>query len=157
VVGVQPFGGHGLSGTGPKAGGPLYLLRLLSRRPAQQPAAGEVELVGPVGERNSYSLRPKGTILCVAADPQALQAEVDAARAAGNRHTTNEKDPAIRAALFSGDAVELLALGKRLAMREGPVVPVYTAPYPVEFLTDEVSLSVNTAAAGGNASLMTIG
>lgn len=28
VVGVQPFGGHGLSGTGPKAGGPLYLKRL---------------------------------------------------------------------------------------------------------------------------------
>jgi RHH-type proline utilization regulon transcriptional repressor/proline dehydrogenase/delta 1-pyrroline-5-carboxylate dehydrogenase len=34
VVGVQPFGGHGLSGTGPKAGGPLYLLRLLAERPA---------------------------------------------------------------------------------------------------------------------------
>ncbi|MBP2295510.1 trifunctional transcriptional regulator/proline dehydrogenase/L-glutamate gamma-semialdehyde dehydrogenase [Azospirillum rugosum] len=33
VVGVQPFGGHGLSGTGPKAGGPLYLTRLLSQRP----------------------------------------------------------------------------------------------------------------------------
>ncbi len=33
VVGVQPFGGEGLSGTGPKAGGPLYLLRLLSRCP----------------------------------------------------------------------------------------------------------------------------
>jgi RHH-type proline utilization regulon transcriptional repressor/proline dehydrogenase/delta 1-pyrroline-5-carboxylate dehydrogenase len=29
VVGVQPFGGQGLSGTGPKAGGPLYLHRLL--------------------------------------------------------------------------------------------------------------------------------
>ncbi len=28
VVGVQPFGGEGLSGTGPKAGGPLYLRRL---------------------------------------------------------------------------------------------------------------------------------
>lgn len=28
VVGVQPFGGMGLSGTGPKAGGPLYLQRL---------------------------------------------------------------------------------------------------------------------------------
>ncbi|MBN2753092.1 MAG: aldehyde dehydrogenase family protein, partial [Rhodospirillaceae bacterium] len=27
VVGVQPFGGSGLSGTGPKAGGPGYLLR----------------------------------------------------------------------------------------------------------------------------------
>ena len=29
VVGVQPFGGHGLSGTGPKAGGPFYLQRLV--------------------------------------------------------------------------------------------------------------------------------
>lgn len=28
VVGVQPFGGEGLSGTGPKAGGPLYLHKL---------------------------------------------------------------------------------------------------------------------------------
>ena len=27
VVGVQPFGGEGLSGTGPKAGGPWYLPR----------------------------------------------------------------------------------------------------------------------------------
>jgi RHH-type transcriptional regulator, proline utilization regulon repressor / proline dehydrogenase / delta 1-pyrroline-5-carboxylate dehydrogenase len=35
VVGVQPFGGMGLSGTGPKAGGPLYLYRLLQASPAQ--------------------------------------------------------------------------------------------------------------------------
>src|SRR6202040_1191449 len=34
VVGVQPFGGEGLSGTGPKAGGPLYLQRLLAKRPS---------------------------------------------------------------------------------------------------------------------------
>ena len=27
IVGVQPFGGRGLSGTGPKAGGPHYLPR----------------------------------------------------------------------------------------------------------------------------------
>jgi len=33
VVGVQPFGGEGLSGTGPKAGGPLYLYRLLAQAP----------------------------------------------------------------------------------------------------------------------------
>lgn len=32
VVGVQPFGGQGLSGTGPKAGGPSYLLRLVNER-----------------------------------------------------------------------------------------------------------------------------
>jgi RHH-type proline utilization regulon transcriptional repressor/proline dehydrogenase/delta 1-pyrroline-5-carboxylate dehydrogenase len=32
VVGVQPFGGHGLSGTGPKAGGPHYLARLATEQ-----------------------------------------------------------------------------------------------------------------------------
>jgi RHH-type proline utilization regulon transcriptional repressor/proline dehydrogenase/delta 1-pyrroline-5-carboxylate dehydrogenase len=32
VVGSQPFGGQGLSGTGPKAGGPHYLLRFLQER-----------------------------------------------------------------------------------------------------------------------------
>jgi RHH-type proline utilization regulon transcriptional repressor/proline dehydrogenase/delta 1-pyrroline-5-carboxylate dehydrogenase len=32
VVGVQPFGGEGLSGTGPKAGGPHYLLRFAAER-----------------------------------------------------------------------------------------------------------------------------
>ncbi len=32
VVGVQPFGGEGLSGTGPKAGGPHYLFRFASER-----------------------------------------------------------------------------------------------------------------------------
>jgi RHH-type proline utilization regulon transcriptional repressor/proline dehydrogenase/delta 1-pyrroline-5-carboxylate dehydrogenase len=32
VVGVQPFGGQGLSGTGPKAGGPHYLLRFAHER-----------------------------------------------------------------------------------------------------------------------------
>ncbi len=32
VVGVQPFGGEGLSGTGPKAGGPYYLPRLATER-----------------------------------------------------------------------------------------------------------------------------
>jgi RHH-type proline utilization regulon transcriptional repressor/proline dehydrogenase/delta 1-pyrroline-5-carboxylate dehydrogenase len=32
VVGVQPFGGMGLSGTGPKAGGPHYLERFLTEQ-----------------------------------------------------------------------------------------------------------------------------
>ena len=32
VVGVQPFGGMGLSGTGPKAGGPNYLPRFATER-----------------------------------------------------------------------------------------------------------------------------
>ena len=47
VVGVQPFGGHGLSGTGPKAGGPLYLRRLLAEWPVGAlgiAAGGEADL-----------------------------------------------------------------------------------------------------------------
>ncbi len=37
VVGVQPFGGRGLSGTGPKAGGPLYMRKLLENPPKALP------------------------------------------------------------------------------------------------------------------------
>lgn len=48
VVGVQPFGGNGLSGTGPKAGGPLYLLRLLSKHPVE--AAMQAIRAAHVGE-----------------------------------------------------------------------------------------------------------
>ncbi|NML15853.1 trifunctional transcriptional regulator/proline dehydrogenase/L-glutamate gamma-semialdehyde dehydrogenase [Azohydromonas caseinilytica] len=40
VVGVQPFGGEGLSGTGPKAGGPLLVRRLCRRHGLALPALG---------------------------------------------------------------------------------------------------------------------
>jgi RHH-type proline utilization regulon transcriptional repressor/proline dehydrogenase/delta 1-pyrroline-5-carboxylate dehydrogenase len=155
VVGVQPFGGHGLSGTGPKAGGPLYVHRLLSERPSTTPPAGE--LIGPVGERNTYGKRPKGTILCVASDPADLDVQRDAVRRTGNHSTIDPDDRDIVAALFAGREEELLSLGRRMAAREGAIVPIYVEPYPLEFLVSEVSLSVNTAAAGGNASLMAIG
>ena len=48
VVGVQPFGGEGLSGTGPKAGGPHYLLRLCAEQTVTvntAAAGGNVELL----------------------------------------------------------------------------------------------------------------
>ena len=32
IVGVQPFGGRGMSGTGPKAGGPHYLTRFITEK-----------------------------------------------------------------------------------------------------------------------------
>jgi RHH-type proline utilization regulon transcriptional repressor/proline dehydrogenase/delta 1-pyrroline-5-carboxylate dehydrogenase len=157
VVGVQPFGGHRLSGTGPKAGGPLYVRRLLSQRSPLALESLPRELRGPVGERNEYTLRPKGTVLCVATDPVEREAQLEAVRATGNRATQDADDPHIAVALFAGTRQELMALSIRLAGRDGPIVPIHLAPYPHEFLVDEVSLSINTAAAGGNASLMTIG
>jgi len=48
VVGVQPFGGEGLSGTGPKAGGPHYLYRFCSEQTVTvntAAAGGNVELL----------------------------------------------------------------------------------------------------------------
>ena len=43
IVGVQPFGGQGLSGTGPKAGGPLYVPRLLESAPARLSLGAKAE------------------------------------------------------------------------------------------------------------------
>ncbi|MBO1080961.1 bifunctional proline dehydrogenase/L-glutamate gamma-semialdehyde dehydrogenase PutA [Roseomonas haemaphysalidis] len=107
VVGVQPFGGHGLSGTGPKAGGPMALARLRPAAAALPPgslppgvaawleARGEaapatplgvsLDLPGPVGERNRYETVPRGDVLCVAATPAALLRQVAAALVTGNR------------------------------------------------------------------------
>ena len=48
VVGVQPFGGEGLSGTGPKAGGPHYLYRFCSEQTVTvntTAAGGNVQLM----------------------------------------------------------------------------------------------------------------
>ncbi|MBN7797922.1 bifunctional proline dehydrogenase/L-glutamate gamma-semialdehyde dehydrogenase PutA [Parahaliea mediterranea] len=50
IVGVQPFGGRGLSGTGPKAGGPQYLTRLVTTGEEAENAADQCPL--PSGGRN---------------------------------------------------------------------------------------------------------
>jgi RHH-type proline utilization regulon transcriptional repressor/proline dehydrogenase/delta 1-pyrroline-5-carboxylate dehydrogenase len=201
VVGVQPFGGEGLSGTGPKAGGPLYLYRLLSTRPPT--LAGGIDLSnglpatlplpGPTGETNEYHLHPRGTVLCIACSDAGFRAQLDAVLRTGNRALFTDGgnlrdylagaegaaldridviaadrigDAAFDAVLFEGDGDALLALSRQLAAREGPIVPVqgltpdsiaHGARYALEPLLLERAVSINTAAAGGNATLMTIG
>jgi len=76
-------------------------------------------------------------------------------------------DAPFDAVLFEGDSDELLALVKEVAKRSGPIVSVQGVSthalengdedYALERLLTERSVSVNTAAAGGNANLMTIG
>jgi len=75
-------------------------------------------------------------------------------------------EPAYEAVLFEGDGDALLALNRRVAARPGPLVSVQGLSshalaageqYVIERLLAERSVSINTAAAGGNASLMTIG
>ncbi|MDW8337274.1 MAG: bifunctional proline dehydrogenase/L-glutamate gamma-semialdehyde dehydrogenase PutA [Tepidimonas sp.] len=185
VVGVQPFGGEGLSGTGPKAGGPLYLYRLLADPPADTVARAlafigaadpcdwraPVVLPGPTGQRDTYRLLPRRQVLCVAQEAATRRAMMEAVQALGGQPLELVDGPLIEQALaalpaapevawFDGDAAALVALQQALAARPGPVVPVVTgAPdqtRPLAGLLTERSLSVNTAAAGGNATLMTL-
>ena len=118
-------------------------------------AVPQGELPGPVGERNTYGERPRGTILCVARDA------AERAPSMRRRRRRAIASPTIQRRRtscrpFAGREEDLWrSTGAGGAGRADRAV--YVAPYPVEFLGAEVSLSVNTAAAGGNASLMTIG
>ena len=59
VVGVQPFGGEGLSGTGPKAGGPLYLPRL------QQSPSSPLRLLSHVLHQCGDTQAPSTSIIAM--------------------------------------------------------------------------------------------
>ncbi len=111
VVGSQPFGGEGLSGTGPKAGGPDYLARFAAN-PAQTLAAtavapapkaadpdairkqlaaaphstiSESNLPGPTGESNRLSLHPRAPLLCLGPGAAAAADQARAVRALGGQ------------------------------------------------------------------------
>ncbi|MGI6245806.1 MAG: bifunctional proline dehydrogenase/L-glutamate gamma-semialdehyde dehydrogenase PutA [Pseudochelatococcus sp.] len=106
VVGSQPFGGEGLSGTGPKAGGPLYLPRFLASAPPAVPAGtwlaradenrlrdllagfspkktGERLMPGPTGELNRLSFYTRAPLLCLGPGAEAVEAQVAAVEALG--------------------------------------------------------------------------
>jgi RHH-type proline utilization regulon transcriptional repressor/proline dehydrogenase/delta 1-pyrroline-5-carboxylate dehydrogenase len=239
VVGVQPFGGEGLSGTGPKAGGPLYLHRLLAHcavaplghadvdritgpvidvdpgrlaplhalrawfaaHPqhvdlaslcdallARSPSGQTRLLPGPTGEQNTYTLLPRQAVLCLVPTLDGLLAHLALVLAAGSRaiwprrrdaealHATlpaavrrcvemGDEDTPCDATLVEGDADEIARVAQAFAGRPGAVTGIQSripeaadsAPFVVERLLVERSLSVNTAAAGGNASLMSVG
>jgi RHH-type proline utilization regulon transcriptional repressor/proline dehydrogenase/delta 1-pyrroline-5-carboxylate dehydrogenase len=58
VVGVQPFGGEALSGTGPKAGGPRYLHRFATERTVSTDttaAGGNATLMSLQGETETVA------------------------------------------------------------------------------------------------------
>lgn len=74
----------------------------------------------------------------------------------------NSIDVELDAILHHGDSDQLRAVSEQAAQRQGAIVGVHglnkgETDIPLERLLIEHALSVNTAAAGGNASLMTIG
>ncbi|MFL5014683.1 MAG: trifunctional transcriptional regulator/proline dehydrogenase/L-glutamate gamma-semialdehyde dehydrogenase, partial [Rhizobium sp.] len=78
-----------------------------------------------------------------------------------------EKDGPFSGALVEGDRDRVLAVNQKIAHLPGPLLLVQAATteelasdpeaYCLNWLLEEVSTSINTAAAGGNASLMAIG
>ena len=103
IVGSQPFGGEGMSGTGPKAGGPHYLIRFTARpaprkgekwaeamsvHAAQKaldqanaaPGARREALVlpGPTGESNRLTTHVRPALLCLGPGQEAAAAQARA-------------------------------------------------------------------------------
>lgn len=216
VVGVQPFGGEGKSGTGPKAGGPLYLKRLQKRVVdstydrfssdlfddllgwlkthgheklavlAEQYALTSLckttlVLPGPTGERNTLTFVPRGRIFCAAKSVSTLLNQLAAVLATGNFPViseetstlipaslpesiknkiilTNVKTIPSQVALIETSL--LASLRPVIALNEDYIVSVIETPeneaLPLWRLLAERAVSINTTAAGGNASLMTL-
>ncbi|MBZ4021350.1 bifunctional proline dehydrogenase/L-glutamate gamma-semialdehyde dehydrogenase [Rhodobacter sp. TJ_12] len=169
VVGSQPFGGEGLSGTGPKAGGPLYLGRFFAPLDPQARGKGptappDVQVMpGPTGELNRLSLHPRAPVLCLGPGKAAMAAQAAAVARLGGQAVqpdtlpsaaTLAQMPQISAVLWWGDAAQGRALAQALARREGPLVPLITAQPDAAHVLHERHLCVDTTAAGGNAALL---
>ncbi len=144
-------------------------------------------LTGPTGERNTYTLLPRERVLCLAEERSDLLAQLAATLAVGSHALLPERQRELLAALpkevqkriatvadwtaidaefdailHHGDSDQLREVSQQAAQRKGAIVSVHglnkgETDIPLERLLIEHALSVNTAAAGGNASLMTIG
>jgi len=183
VVGSQPFGGEGLSGTGPKAGGPHYLSRFTraaaphadsdaAATPAAEvakalsgpwPAAGSVaeDLPGPTGESNRLRLLPRQPLLCLGPSRTAALHQAEAVRKLGG-HAVEAPGLAPDAlatlqgfsgALWWGTAEAGRPYARALAQRQGPILPLIGAP-DAGHTRLERHLCIDTTASGGNAQLL---
>ncbi len=108
IVGSQPFGGEGLSGTGPKAGGPHYLARFTAQpapmtgekwgaampvravqaaldaaNRAHHPPRAALVLPGPTGESNRLTTHVRPALLCLGPGEAAATAQKRAVEALG--------------------------------------------------------------------------
>jgi RHH-type transcriptional regulator, proline utilization regulon repressor / proline dehydrogenase / delta 1-pyrroline-5-carboxylate dehydrogenase len=109
IVGSQPFGGEGLSGTGPKAGGPNYVKHFTQQKNVaskvdtlteklafedvqaaldivprpQRKRLKSLELPGPTGESNRLSFFARGVVLCLGPTAEDARRQADIATSQG--------------------------------------------------------------------------
>jgi RHH-type proline utilization regulon transcriptional repressor/proline dehydrogenase/delta 1-pyrroline-5-carboxylate dehydrogenase len=183
VVGSQPFGGEGLSGTGPKAGGPQYLARF-TRPQAPEAAPDEVkvsaaevakalaaprraadpqaeDMPGPTGESNRLTLTPRAPILCLGPGRATARQQAEAVRNLGGQAVEAPGlDPqaltgltGFSGALWWGEPEAGRAHARALALQTGPILPLIAMP-DAGHVHLERHLCIDTTASGGNAQLL---
>ena len=184
VVGAQPFGGEGLSGTGPKAGGPHYLTRFLRHvapmrggaqnaaiqprdvqcaldetQPSPLPCA-RLALPGPTGESNQLRLFQRPPLLCLGPGAEVARAQQAAAQALGGLAVLAD-------GLAPGALAHLTGVSGALywgdmarpyigalAARPGPILPLICTAVTLPDVMIERHICVDTTASGGNAALL---
>jgi RHH-type transcriptional regulator, proline utilization regulon repressor / proline dehydrogenase / delta 1-pyrroline-5-carboxylate dehydrogenase len=141
------------------------------------------ELCGPTGESNVLDYRPRGRVLCLSADRLECLRQIAAVMATSNRalledspwarSLAGELPPALRArvgwterwqqadfelVLLDRGCADIAPLRQQLSQRDGPRIRVLHAgpEYGLQWMVAERTVSTNTAAAGGNASLLTL-
>ena len=184
VVGSQPFGGEGLSGTGPKAGGPAYLARFCARpaplteadgastseaavqaaldaAPAGMPL-GSRDMPGPTGESNRLSSFRRPPLLCLGPGAGAAAVQAQAVRDLGGLAIEAPGLPPEALGRLRGFAGALLwapaGVGRphaqALAGRAGPILPLIGGLPDEAHVAVERHLCIDTTASGGNADLL---
>ena len=151
------------------------------------PLATTLVLPGPTGERNTLSFAPRGEILCAATSVNMLLNQLAAVIATGNSAVLpatasnlipDSLPPAVRKLIRIAeikdicngpkplqlalvDMAQVQAVRPLLAAHDGALIPLIETsedrPIALWRLVAERALCVNTTAAGGNASLMTLG
>ncbi|ANP35569.1 Proline dehydrogenase family [Phaeobacter gallaeciensis] len=181
IVGSQPFGGEGLSGTGPKAGGPFYLSRFCapdrqnsaetwSGAASQLPGAlgtatapVTTSLPGPTGESNRLTVTARPPLLCIGPGAKAAAAQAKAVmQLGGTAIQANgmldlqqlESLQDIAGVLWWGDEDTGRRIEETLAKRDGPIVPLIPGQPDRARVLAERHVCVDTTAAGGNAALL---
>ncbi|NBP95589.1 MAG: bifunctional proline dehydrogenase/L-glutamate gamma-semialdehyde dehydrogenase PutA [Gammaproteobacteria bacterium] len=163
VVGSQPFGGHGLSGTGPKAGGPAYLRAFLRETSfsAESPSllSSLSALPGPTGESNHYILQPRGKVFVFHPDPNTRKALTQIATTWGNHVEASDALPDnaddIDAWMTRLNDDQVLATLPRLrTLSEKRVIPLVIDSGSYAWLQTEKHICRNTTASGGNIDLL---
>ena len=162
IVGCQPFGGEGLSGTGPKAGGPHYLPRFAKVK-ATRVAATEFNMAGPTGETNTLRLVPRGPVFCCGPGVDSAEQQAKQVRQLGGLACVVDTPPEptvlthadnIAAVIWWGDEHRGRAYAHALAQREGAIVPLICGNPDVAHVCYERHICEDTTASGGNATLL---